>query len=109
MKIDITKPVRTRDGRPVTLISDQGRDGLPIVGYIADERHVSQWYANGHVLPDQENESDLIQDLEMWVNVYPGGGYGMYHDYHQACKANHNPIARVRVPYTMGQFDTPQA
>lgn len=46
-KIDITKKYKTRDGRPVELISDKGRGEYVFIGYIGDDNSPSTWQENG--------------------------------------------------------------
>jgi hypothetical protein len=57
--IDITKPVRTRDGTPVEIISDKGRDPYTLVGYIGNGRELDEWAADGAYLPGTKSNNDL--------------------------------------------------
>lgn len=119
MKIDITKPVRTRDGNPVTLISDKGRKSMVrdgpvynLLGFIGEGTRLYSWTAEGRFAITASSGFDLAQELEVWLNVYPTSSAAAFTGpdaYHRACQTHCNPIARVRVPYTPGQFDTPQA
>lgn len=104
-KINPELPVRTRDGRPVQIITTKGRIyERPIMGYIGDDMHVSLWDANGGAGPC-EHDLDLIQDREVWVNIYDQDFLAVFPTKEAAQRSTKTPIARVRVPYTPGQFD----
>jgi hypothetical protein len=45
--IDITKPVRTISGEPVTIISDKGRGHYPLLGYVGDSEYLKSWQMDG--------------------------------------------------------------
>jgi hypothetical protein len=45
--IDITKPVRTISGEPVTIISDKGRGHYPLLGYVGDSDQLRSWMLDG--------------------------------------------------------------
>ena len=71
--IDITKQYRTRDGRDVRLISDQGSESFPIVGYVGDHVTPSTWRPDGRSA--RIDTLDLIEVkepkiLKCWVNFY---------------------------------------
>ena len=84
-KLDLSKPLQTRgtspdhsDGEPVLLLSTNGREPLPLVGYIRDSLRVSTWSAEGVFYYDgSQSKYDLInvpekkRSGEVWVNVYP--------------------------------------
>jgi hypothetical protein len=57
--IDITKPVRTREGTPVEIISDKGREPYPLVGYIGNGRELDEWAADGAYLTGTKSNNDL--------------------------------------------------
>jgi len=57
--IDITKPVMTRDGTPVEIISDKGREPYTLVGYIGNGRELDEWAADGAYLPGTKSNNDL--------------------------------------------------
>lgn len=113
MKIDITRPVKTRAGEPVEIISDRGRAvselsgrAYNLIGYIGNSRVTQIWTADGKydARSDTPRMNDLVQECELWVNVYPGC-HGVYPTKDAAMGAQSTPIARIRVPYTPGQFD----
>jgi hypothetical protein len=106
-KIDPKLPVRTRDGRPVQIITTEGRSpGLPVVGYIGDARNLTYWDADGKWRPGiAQHDRDLMQDREVWVNIYNEDFLAVFPTKEAAQRSTKTPIARVRVPYTPGQFD----
>ena len=110
--LDLAKPLQTRDGRPVTLISVKGRALWPIVGYIGDDAiPVRVWKSNGSYLRSVElSPSDLInvpepkRSGEVWVNIYPDGTSATWsrREYADNCSGE-SRIACVRVPWTKGE------
>ena len=59
--LDLTKPLQTVSGRPVTLITTKGREPWPLVGYIVGMKRVTvTWKQDGAFQPIGENELDLI-------------------------------------------------
>lgn len=73
-KLDLSKPVQTRDGRSVELLTTNGQGIVPIVGYISNYEHISVWYANGlYWNGNNESINDLVNIPERktaWVNLY---------------------------------------
>lgn len=105
-KINPELPVRTRDGRPVQIITTKGRTRLPVIGYIGDAINLTYWGADGKWRDDiAQHDLDLIQDREVWVNIYEQEFLAVFPTKEAAQRSHKAPIARVRVPYTPGQFD----
>lgn len=106
-KIDPKLPVRTRDGRPVQIIATEGRKAnWPIVGYIGDSSDLVHWRHDGAKLSEgTPHPQDLMQDREVWVNIYDPDFLAVFPTKEAAQRSTKTPIARVRVPYTPGQFD----
>lgn len=105
---DFTKPVFTRSGEPVTIITAEGRSLVfPIVGYIGDARIFSMWTENGQFLPDTlDDPRDLVQPVAVYLNVYPSGFGSPAASRALANKsASNSRIACIKVQYTVGQFD----
>ena len=110
MTFDPTKPCMTRDGRPVALITTQGREPWPLVGYIGGDTYPSFWTVRG----DFEIEDDLScpYDLintpepkrsgEVWVNVYLNGAV-TWNSRADADKCAASRVACVHVPWTEGE------
>lgn len=106
-KIDPKLPVRTREGQPVQIITTKGRNPHErVIGYIGDDINIAGWRDDGKYLPSgAEHEYDLIQDREVWVNIYNEDFLAVFATKEAAQRSTKTPIARVRVPYTPGQFD----
>jgi hypothetical protein len=75
--IDITKKYQTRDGRPVEILSTNGRRGWSVIGYIGDNPTVRTWTSEGRidVTPWTRHDEDLIEIKEKktrtyWLNIY---------------------------------------
>jgi hypothetical protein len=71
--IDFTKPVQTRDGRPVEIITTKGRGHWPVLGYIGDDADVRTWTMDGIFAVTGAHPNNLINVPEAvvgWVNVY---------------------------------------
>ena len=47
---DFTKPVQTRSGLPVTIITTKGRGEYPVIGYVGSNKMLSMWNAQGEIL-----------------------------------------------------------
>ena len=60
MILDLDKPLQTRDGRPVTLITTAGREPWPLAGYVAGDSILKCWKANGAY---QNDEREYAIDL----------------------------------------------
>lgn len=45
--IDLTKPMQTRDGQKVNLITTEGREEYPLVGYVGDGIIPTAWTKEG--------------------------------------------------------------
>lgn len=107
-KIDPKLPVRTRDGRPVQIVTMDGRSKwYPILGYVGDADVMNSWTIEGKspCHNDEPDPLDLIQDREVWVNIYEQEFLAVFPTKEAAQRSHKTPIARVRVPYTPGQFD----
>ena len=81
--IDFTKPVQTRDGRPVEIVMTNLRGLFAVAGYIGTNIDLSRWTCDGkYYLEQGESSLDLInvpEPVELWVNLNPriaGGVYG---------------------------------
>ena len=74
MTIDWNKPVQTKSGAPVTILSRAGRGPYPIIGYIAENPYLSSWPAEKHGLVNVPEKP-----REIWVNRYNDGSWsGVY-------------------------------
>ena len=108
--LDLTKPVQTRDGRPVRILCTDGPEPYPIVGYIDGNTQPSSWQKSGKYNQVRfATPTDLVNvptQGVVWVNVYRDGGSTSWNTRIKADAATSDDrIARVRVEYTDGQFD----
>lgn len=107
-KIDPKRPVFTRSGEPVEIISTAGRspdgDHRPLIGYVADDRDTLSWSEYGKFAGDAAHVFDLVQPCELWVNIYESCT-ATFPTKDAALRATKQPIARIKVAYTPGQFD----
>ena len=77
MTLDLTKPMQTRDGQPVEIITTKGRyPKFPIVGYIGSFEYLELWALDGSNRVAQ-GRAELVnvpepqRVVDFWVNVYP--------------------------------------
>lgn len=81
--LDLAKPLQTRDGRPVTLITTKGHDSYPLVGYIGGDYFPEMWEHDGTSAATSfsNGPSDLINTPEKppkmvrYLNRYRGGAF----------------------------------
>ena len=108
--LDFNKPVQTRDGRKVRVLCTDGRGDHPVVGYAACQNYLYSWRLSGHRYnTDETTITDLINVPEtrvVWVNVHPVDKT-TFHATQEIADSWAEPdrLARIRVPYTVGQFD----
>lgn len=119
---DITKPVMTRSGTPVRILSTAGPSkSYSIVGYLEGSVMIYVWSDSGIYLPgDVSGEMDLVNvppaplAVDVWVNVYATGAkFEIFETRKSAdawaenCSTHRKRIARMRasVTVTEGQFD----
>ena len=76
MTFDPSKPCKTKDGRFVEIITTDGREPYPIVGYVEDTLIPWLWYRTGKRSDLSPEDHDLINipepklSGEVWVNFY---------------------------------------
>ena len=75
--IDITKPLRTRDGCDVTILGITARGKQPLYGLIHRDKHdaIAQWNKDGAYYEEGSTRFPSENDLEnkpaeRWVNLY---------------------------------------
>lgn len=68
--LDFTKPIQTRDGKPVRILCTDGRnESHPIVGYLGDNTAISMWGVGGRWMNgDPGHPWDLINAPDVQVN-----------------------------------------
>ena len=103
---DFAKPVQTRSGVPVELVTTEGRYPYPLVGYIDADHIVSYWSCDGLFQGRKDNHDyDLINVPEkrvVYIYFYKSSNQSIFALGHE-CSAE--LIAKRRVEYTEGQFD----
>ena len=74
-KLDLTKPVQTRDGWPVRILATDLRSECPVVGIISRTDHdgVDTWAPDGRYIPDDldEHTLDLVNVPDEVKRYYP--------------------------------------
>jgi hypothetical protein len=107
--IDFSKPVQTRDGKPVEIISTKaGFTKNLIVGYVGTETKTRSFTATGRYWREDlaPHDFDLInvpEPVVSWHNVYRGGvAYG--HETHKEADKNADNcrIALLKLTYYPG-------
>ena len=71
--IDLTKKYRTRSGKSVELISNNGRGDYPILGFIGEDTLIRSWTMEGVIVEGTADSRDLVEvkeEKKLWVNVY---------------------------------------
>jgi hypothetical protein len=74
--LDLSKPVQTRDGRPVRIICTDATPDYPIVGVVGSEfLHIRCWWGSGQsVRSSIDQDTDLINvpppEVVTFMNVY---------------------------------------
>lgn len=113
MKLDLTKPVETRDGRKARIIcTDFKRENRPILAAIADHNGIEStdyFWENGQLYGCSDEPGDLVnikEKHEVWINIYPNNSAHVDRsrdraDYHAA----DNRTACIKITYEDGQFD----
>lgn len=110
--IDFTKPIRTKGGLPVTIISIRGRGNHPVIGYIGEKATLYSWTPSGLVwVHGQGHENDLenVPDrIVRYLNMYEKVKFtSILH--HSRLDANHDAgadrVACIRIEFEPGQFD----
>ena len=116
--IDWNKPLQTRDGDPVTIITREGRGKYSVMGYIGDEDYTAHWLPDGRFFDEEDPDGrDIINvpekpmQKEVWFNVFKEEGTlrtGYRFDTRQEAdefpSAQHR-VACIKVVLTEGQFD----
>ena len=73
--IDFSKPVQTRDGRKVEIITTNGRGLWTVVGYVGNEAITRHWRGDGASFTERQN-FDLINVPEprmVYLRAYCDG------------------------------------
>ena len=79
MTLDLTKPVQTRDGRKVEIVTTKGREPYPVLGFIGELSFPTGWSADGAFELGTPSHHDLINTpepkrvVDFWAHVYADG------------------------------------
>lgn len=72
--IDFTKPIRTRDGRAVEILTTKARGLYPVIGNVEGEKGTDSWKVDGSTYhSDAPAPIDLVnvpQKYRVWANCY---------------------------------------
>lgn len=85
MSIDFTRPVTTRDGRPVRILcTDAAKTDYPVVGLITyrnGSEGICQWLPDGKAYQTlRETPSDLINPpVKRYINLFKNDAGKMYY------------------------------
>jgi len=75
VKISLHKKYRTRDGRPVELLTTSARGAWPVIGHIGDSESLVRWSLDGTFCGTRLTRAlDLVEvkpKRVLWLNVYP--------------------------------------
>ena len=108
--IDVNKKYRTRDGRPVELITTSARGAWPVIGYIGDSEGLRRWSHDGTNYNFSRTDALALVEVKpkrvMWLNVYPSGN-GVVHESREDADEGRmeNRIARLKIQFEEGQYD----
>ena len=122
MKLDLEKPVQTRDGRKARVIcTDMKHEKGPIIAIIETSEgfeKVQQYWEGGYYNNNYHDDridsgNDLInipEEKELWLNVYDENKRVPFATLRVSKKdadefADKDRIARIKVTYKEGQFD----
>ena len=103
--VDFSKPIQTRDGRSVEIITMKGRNSFPVVGYVSES--LDSWTAEGYYRLDKEfDRLDIINIPEptiVYLRVLDNGVA-----FTEASNASHNYRnrgIRFKITLVAGQPD----
>lgn len=115
--VDLTKPVQTRDGHTVQLLTTEGRGKFPVIGYIGDSVRIIAWDKGGRMSTAsvEEHPLDLVQTPPPvkvgYLNIYEPSSY-LFTSREDADRLARNAaergkirVACIRYEYRPGQFD----
>lgn len=112
--LDFTRPLRTKCGKSVTIISMEGRCSQPVLGYIGDDIVLKTWNLDGTYCDaqtpwpfDLENYEEEVE-ITGYLNIYPEG-HAVYNPSKELADnaANKDRIAcvAIKTTYKKGQYD----
>lgn len=117
MTFDPKKPVQTKSGKKVSLVTTEGIGGYPLIGYMGERTFPELWTKEGKLHEGCESPLDLInipEERDVWVNVYDDGVWAphkrkidadIWAEARIADNKSASRIARLHIRYTVGQMD----
>lgn len=75
--LDTTKPIETKSGQSVVLLTTEGRAPRVLVGYMGDSPYPHTWFRDGSYYENVESNSDLVNvktERSIWVNIFKVSG-----------------------------------
>lgn len=117
--INWDKPLQTREGDAVTIITREGRGKYSVIGYVGDDTGVTFWLPDGRFSETEDpNDIDIINvpekpvQKEVWLNVFKNsdGELRVGSTFTSRAKADSlgvsdKRVACIKVVLTEGQFD----
>jgi hypothetical protein len=104
-KLDLSKPVQTRSGMPVTIFSTVGREPYPIIGFIGESFEPNSWMKDG-TYNHLNTAIDLVNaptKYSAYINLYSDGTITVHDTYEEACKiAGKQQPRKARVRFVRG-------
>lgn len=111
--IDFTKPIRTRDGRAVEILTTKGRGRYPIIGNVEGDDVTISWKMDGSAYhSDMPASTDLInvpQKYKVWANCYRSSNlHGATLRTHSSRESadvykGHGRVACIQIEFAEGQ------
>jgi len=114
MKLDLNKPVQTRDGNKVRILCTNRNGDMPIVGLVdqgVTPETVVAWALDGRsrvsVWGSQDDLINVPIEREVWVNGYEDKDFGSIYKTKECADrfALSNRISRQKFIIIEGQFD----
>lgn len=117
--VDWNKPLQTREGDPVTIITREGRGKYSVMGYIGNDEYITYWRPDGRFFDEQDtvgcdiiNVPEKPMSQEVWLNVFKNsdGELRVGSTFTSRAKADSSSVsdkrvACIKVVFTEGQFD----
>jgi hypothetical protein len=104
--IDFTKPVTTRSGLVVDVVSISLRGDYPVGGYLGEDDTFIRWSKDGkYFISRVDSEFDLVNlptTIVRYFNVYPQSYTSRERADWSACGER---LACIRVEFREGQYD----
>lgn len=112
--IDWTKPVQTKKGVPVTVLTTEARHSVyKVMAYVGEEDWISSFMVDGRYTyaqdghpKDLENIPEPKKEYVMYINVYPDGKTFVHESREKADEtSNVKRIACKRLVIIEGEYD----